>query len=244
MRKDSFEEIFKDINKVLVVIAHPDDCEVICGGTIARLIDSGKEVRLVTTTNGEKGMQDKRDIDKTDFVNSRIKEQTLGAVELGIKESESFNLNIADGELEASVENIGKIVFHIRQFKPDLVITHNPNDAVIKFGGSKWVNHRDHRNTGWITFDAIYPYSRDRGFFEEHFTEHGLEGHSVNKILVADTYEYDDVSYFEISDFIDKKKNAFKKHISAFNPGDEEMFVKENKFGDKYFEPLRLLKVY
>jgi len=53
--KDSYDDIFKDKERILVVFAHPDDAEIYCGGTIARLTKDNKEVRVVKVTSGNKG---------------------------------------------------------------------------------------------------------------------------------------------------------------------------------------------
>ena len=52
---DSFEKVFSNKNKILIVFSHPDDAELYSGGTIARLVASGREVRVVKMTMGEKG---------------------------------------------------------------------------------------------------------------------------------------------------------------------------------------------
>lgn len=163
---DSFDQVFKTEQRVLMVAAHPDDNEVICGGLVARLISSGKQVRLVVVTNGEKGTEG-RSIPPAEFANIRLTEQLAAGEALGLARNQNFNLGIPDGELEPTVENIGKIVWHIRDFKPDLVIAHNPQDFACTFSEAeniRWINHRDHRHSGQITVDAVYPYSRDRGF--------------------------------------------------------------------------------
>jgi LmbE family N-acetylglucosaminyl deacetylase len=177
---DSFDEVFDGKNRVLIVAAHPDDNEVICGGLVARLTSSGRRVRLLVTTNGEKGTEDKP-IDPKVLSKNRLREQQKAALVLDIKATDNFNLQIADGELEASLENIAKVVWHIREFKPDIVITHNPDEVINTFSskaGIRWVNHRDHRHTGLITTDAVYPYSRDTAFFPEQLAA-GLSPHIV-----------------------------------------------------------------
>lgn len=151
----------ESVIRVLIILGHPDDMEINCGGLIARLIDEGEKVRLVVTTNGGKGTKDK-DIAGKEFATTRVAEQLKAGEILGIPRKENFNLEIPDGELEANLKTIEKIVWHIRQFKPDIVITHNPEDTIIKFfNKSTWINHRDHRNTALATLDAVYPYSRN-----------------------------------------------------------------------------------
>src|SRR3989344_2198583 len=233
--KDSYNDIFKNKKRILVVLAHPDDAEIICGGTIARLISDDKEVRLVVTTSGGKGMQERTDVSEADFSTERIKSQKDGAKALGLKDDLVFNLENKDGEFENSLENIEKIVFHIRQFKPDIVITHNPEDMFIHFfERSVWVNHNDHRSTGLVVADAVYPYSRDRGFFQKHFKD-GLSPHIVNKLLIADSYTKGAVKYFAVDDYTEQKKKALQQHVSAFSPDDADGYVEENKFDNGYF---------
>ncbi len=98
--QDSFKDVFDKKQRILVVAAHPDDNEVICGGLVARLIEAGKRVRLVVTTNGEKGSGDKT-VDRKVLAATRLKEQETAAGILGIPKAENFNLGIPDGELEA-----------------------------------------------------------------------------------------------------------------------------------------------
>ena len=99
------------------------------------------------------------------------------------------------------------MVFHIRQFKPDLLITHNPSDELIfrANAGIVGVNHRDHRNTGLITLDADYPYSRDNNFFPEQL-KNGLTRHEVHKILFSDSSLKPYAKHIKLDSFVDRKK--------------------------------------
>lgn len=239
---DSFNKVFGNKKRVLVVTAHPDDNEVICGGIVARLIAENKQVRLVVTTNGEKGVEAK-DIAPEVFAKTRKSEQIESGKKLGIPEDQNFNLDVPDGELEASLDNIEKIVFHIRDFKPDIVITHNPDEVINTFSskeGVYWVNHRDHRHTALITVDAIYPYSRDRAFFPSQL-ENGLEPHTVTELLVSDSYEHKLRLYFDITDYIDKKRDALASCPSVIPHDHVEEYIEETKIGDRYYEQLRYI---
>jgi LmbE family N-acetylglucosaminyl deacetylase len=242
--KDFYNEIFANIDRILVVLAHPDDCEIVCGSTIARLIKDKKKVRLVVTTNGGKGIKDKTGISEAEFGNNRKQEQIKGALELGIEEKENFNLNLPDGEVEHNLDNIGMIVYHIREFKPDIIITHNPSDEIITFSeSSKWVNHRDHRNTGLNTLDAAYPYSRDNNFFPEQLKQ-GLKRHEVYKFLFTDSYTKPYVVSFDTHEYLEAKRNALRQHSSAIKADDIEDYVSEMKQENGYFELLGFVKIY
>ena len=243
--KDSYNDIFKNKKRILVVLAHPDDAEIICGGTIARLISDDKEVRLIVTTSGGKGMQERTDVSEADFSTERIKSQKDGAKALGLKDDQVFNLETKDGEFENSLENIEKIVLHIRQFKPDIIITHNPYEVINTFSeeeGVRWVNHRDHRHTAIVTLDATYPYCRDTAFFPHHIKQ-GLKPHYVSEFLFSDSYTNKNAVAIEVTDFVDKKRAALKHHANALTDEEIEGFIDEIKQGDKYFEVLGYTKL-
>jgi LmbE family N-acetylglucosaminyl deacetylase len=239
MKEDSFEKVFANVQRVLVIMAHPDDLELICGGIVARLIKTGRRVRAVVMTNGGKGMQDREDILEKEFGQLRISEQKEAGKALGIPDAEIINLNIPDGEIEASVENIKKIVFHIRDFKPDIVISQNPKEVLVKFSDtSRWVNHRDHRNAGLVTWDAVYPYSRDRGFFPEQFTKDHVSPHTVSFLLYSDAYTDPNVKYFDVTDSVTERKNALLQYRSSLSDQEVNDLMEEIRDGDRYFEPL------
>ncbi len=243
--QDSFKKVFQDKSRLLIVMAHPDDFEIICGGTVARFLDGGGQVRLVVMTNGGKGMQDREDITEEEFSKLRVEEQFKAGAKLGIPEEENFNLGIPDGELETTVDSIEKVVFHIRQFKSDTLITHNPKEGIISFfDKSFWVNHRDHRNTAQVALDAAYPYSRDRGFFPKHFTEQGLGPHHINHVLLADSYPDPRLKYFQVDDYLDARRNALLQHRSAFSGEDVDGLMQEIKTDEGYFEPLAYYEIY
>lgn len=224
MATDSFEKIFQNKKKILVVMAHPDDAEVFCGGTIARLIDSGREVRVVKVTSGNRGSRD-NDYSMESLAQERSSEDTNACKILGVSNENSIHLGINDGEVENSMEVIGKIAKEIRIFKPDLIITHNPEDVIIRFKeGENWVNHRDHRNTGKSVIDAAYPYSRDNLFFPEQLVN-GVTPHSVSQFLLADYYDHADCVDIDVTECIEKKTKALCAHSSQFTPSKAEELI-------------------
>jgi LmbE family N-acetylglucosaminyl deacetylase len=241
---DSYQEIFSDVQKVTAVFAHPDDCEIICGGLVDRLIKDGKDFQLIVTTNGGKGFKNMKNTTEEKFAKLRIEDSIQAARALGIPSKNIINLNKSDGMFEDNLENIGLIVKEIRKFKPNLVITHNPEEVINTFNDSaRWVNHRDHRKTAIATVDACYPYSRDRGFFPEHFKE-GLSEHIVTKLLLSDSYTHPNRKYFDITDQINVKRGAISQHKNAIDSSSVEDYLEENKIGNKYFEVLRYVEIY
>jgi len=167
---DSYNRIFETKSRILVIMPHPDDTELYCGATVARLIKSGKRVRVVKMTYGDKGSRQEK-ITQRELRSLIEKEDREAMKVLGVKDEDNIYLGLADGEIEHNLETIGKVAYQIRLFKPELIITTNPEDYIIRFDKDvNWVNHRDHRHTGRIALDAAYPYARDLLFFPEHFT--------------------------------------------------------------------------
>ncbi len=200
-------EEFGEVERVLVVAPHPDDAEIGCGGTVARLTRDGVEVYYVVATNGDKGTEDPT-LTNADLAATRDKEQRDAAAVLGVKEVTI--LQNGDGELVDGRELLGEITRHVRRIRPDIVLTTDP------FRTSFYI-HRDHRITGMVTMDAVFPFARDRLHFPEH-NEAGLPPHKTAEIYFWGP-ETPDV-FVDISDTIETKIEATKLHASQFGPGD------------------------
>lgn len=215
MVQDDYNKIFGEKQKILVVFSHPDDLEVMCGGLVARLTRDGKEVRSIKVTSGDKG-SGKETI--ADLGSQREKEDKEAMKELGITPENNIYLRFGDGTLENNQELIAALVLQIRTFKPDIIITHNPESVIIRFiNGDSWINHRDHRNTGQSTIDAAYPFSRDMNFFPDQFTDPMVESHLVKEFLIVDYYDHPDMVYIDVSDFTETRVKAHAKHLSQYS---------------------------
>jgi len=125
---------------------------------------------------------------------------------------------LPDGGIENTQEIIGRIAFNIRQYQPDLIITTNPDLSFIRYAEGRFrVNHRDHRNAGSCVIDAVYPCSRDRAFFPEHFQTAGLQPGRCREFLIVDGWNEQDGVSIDISDFVEIKRRAVRCHISQFD---------------------------
>ncbi len=189
---------------VLVVAAHPDDCDVGVGGSAAKWAAEGAAVYLLVATNGNKGSGDPL-MTSAFLAPTRDKEQRAAATFMGIREV--VIRQTGDGELEDNAEFRRDIVRCIRRFRPDRVVTHNPY---------RW-QHRDHRVTGQVTLDAVYPYARDRLHYSE--LEHeGLLPHKVAEVYLFGGFSKDpegDVAV-DISDCLEAKLQALACHTTQF----------------------------
>ena len=125
--------------RILVFGAHPDDCELKCGGSGARWADRGYSVRFVSVTDGRSGHHE---VGGVEMAERRRNEAAGAAAVLGV---ESEVLSFHDGYLEPTLALRREILRVEREFQPDLVITHRPNDY-----------HPDHRYTSLGVQDAAY----------------------------------------------------------------------------------------
>jgi len=168
--------------RALAVYAHPDDPEISAGGTLAAWSDGGCHVELLITTRGEKGTNDP-DADLDALVALRREETAAAAAVLGV--AGVRYLDYPDGDLLDDAELRGRIVRHVREVRPDVVLC--PDPTAVFFGGS-YYNHRDHRVTGWATLDAVAPSAGNPHYFPEHIAE-GLAVHHVRDVYLSGTLE-------------------------------------------------------
>jgi LmbE family N-acetylglucosaminyl deacetylase len=154
------------IHRILVIVAHPDDIESWCGGTVARFTDLGKTVAYVICTSGDKGSSDPS-LTSQQIAAIREAEQVEAARILGVS-SVTF-LRHPDSEVEPTLALRRELVWHIRYHRPDLVITHDPVPP--------YRLHPDHRAVGRATLDALFPCARDALPFAEQIRNDGLQPH-------------------------------------------------------------------
>jgi len=185
---------------VLVVTPHPDDAEYGVAGTVARWTNEGRTVVYVVCTNGDKGTSD-REVKPESLIKIREKEQIAAANLLGVKEV--IFLGYPDQGLEETPRFRKDIVKQIRRFRPETVVTADPYRRYI------W--HRDHRITGRVTLDAVFPYARDHLSYPD-LLEEGLEPHKVKEVLL---WASENINHrLDITDTFPLKLNALREHKS------------------------------
>lgn len=192
--------MIREPTEVMVVTPHPDDAEYGVAGTVARWTREGKNVIYVVCTNGDKGASD-ANAKPDKLARIREQEQMAAARLLGVKEV-TF-LRHADQSLEDTPAFRKELVRLIRIYRPETVVTADPYRRYI------W--HRDHRITGQVTLDAVFPYARDSLAYPDLLQE-GLEPHKVREVLLwaseAPNYRCD------ITDTFDIKLAALRCHKS------------------------------
>lgn len=243
--QDSYSEVFEGVKTVLVVMPHPDDLELYCGGTVARLIQNGIRVVAVKMTSGENGCK-QRQITSQELKQIREREDRESMSVLGIRERDNIYLDLGDGNVEVNKETVGLVALQIRLCQPDLIITTNPEDAIIRFDkDANWINHTDHLNTGKISLKASYPFARDILFYPEHFVEHPeAKSHCCTKFLLTDFYHHPDNLFIQVTDQITTRIQAHAQHQSQYSIDDAtesaDFFTKPwDASGHERFETFR-----
>ena len=190
-------------DRVLVIVAHPDDAEAAAGGTVAKFVREGAQVAFCIVTNGDKGSGD-RTMTPERLTTIRQEEQRNAARVLGVERVEF--LGFPDCEVENTRESRKAVTAAIRRHRPDLVLTQNPY-RTKRLGAS----HRDHRIVGGIALDCVYPLARDHMAFPELLTQ-GLEPHAVKEVHLM-VWENPEL-VVDISETIELKIAALACHAS------------------------------
>lgn len=184
----------------LAIYAHPDDADVAAGGLLAAWADAGAAVHLVVVCAGDKGSH--LGVEAGDLPTTRQGEAESAGAELGLTSVRS--LARPDGEVQNDLELRESLVSLIRTLRPDVVV--GPDPTAVFFGGV-YVNHRDHRETGWALLDAVAPAAAMPGYFPT-----SGPAHQVSTLLLSGTHEPDAV--VDISTTIEKKIRAVMAHTS------------------------------
>ncbi|HUP70732.1 MAG TPA: PIG-L deacetylase family protein [Acidimicrobiales bacterium] len=185
----------------LAVYAHPDDADVSCGGTMARWAAAGAEVHVVICTSGDKGSSDPA-AHPAELALRRAGEAAAASRVLGL--AGHHLLGHPDGEIDNDRSFRTELVELIRRLRPQVVAC--PDPTAVFFGG-RYFNHRDHREVGWATLDAVLPAAASPHYFPDQGPPH-----QVDAVYLSGTLEPD--ALVDISDFVDVKAEALLCHES------------------------------
>ncbi len=198
----------------MAIVAHPDDIEFSCAGTMARWASAGSRVSYVLCTSGDVGI-DEPGMTKARATEIREAEQREAARIANA--CEVIFLKEPDGMLQATMELRKRLVREIRRFRPEVIVT---GDPTIVWAGEDYINHPDHRAAALAALDATFPAAGQPNLFEELEAE-GLKAHKPRKVFVTEWGEGD--FYVSIDETIDTKINALRAHKSQmkdWDPGD------------------------
>jgi LmbE family N-acetylglucosaminyl deacetylase len=211
-------EKFYAPKSALAIMAHPDDIEFSCVGTLARWVRTGTRVRYVLCTSGDAGIAEPG---MTRAKAAQIREaETLAAAELaGVKEV--VFLREPDGLLQPTLELRKKLVREIRRFRPEVVVCSDPTAVLVR---DNYINHPDHRAAGQAALDAVFPAAGQPQVFEE-LAEEGLQPHKTRKVYIAGWHQTD--VFVSIDDTIDIKIAALRAHKSQMGDWDPEERIRQ-----------------
>lgn len=209
---------FYSPESAMVIVAHPDDIEFSCAGTIARWVQSGARIVYVLCTSGDVGIAEDG-MTREMAIAIREDEQRAAAEIIGVKDV--VFLREPDGMLQATIELRKKLVREIRRFKPEVVIC---GDPTIVWAGDDYINHPDHRAAATAALDATFPAAGQPHLFEE-LRDEGISAHKPRKVYVTGWSQTD--FYVNITDTIDLKIAALRAHTSQMGEWDPEPRIKE-----------------
>ncbi|WP_091179731.1 PIG-L deacetylase family protein [Microlunatus flavus] len=194
-----------EVERALVVAAHPDDADFGAAGTVAGWVAAGIEVTLLLCTRGDQGGFDDTPRDEMPLLRER--EQRAASAAVGVTDVrflDGFN----DGWLEPTWDLQREIVRVLRDVRPQRVLCQSPVRMLQRLQAS----HPDHLAAGEATVRAVYPASENRFAWPELVLEEGLEPWKVVELwLMAHP---DSPHTVDITDRFDRKVAALQAHAS------------------------------
>lgn len=207
-----------EIERALVITAHPDDVDFGAAGTVGVLTDSGVEVTYCLVTDGDAGGFD-LSIARPAMAAMRREEQTRAAKEVGV--AELCFLGHPDGRVEASLELRQELSRVIRQVRPQVVVTQSPERNLERI----FASHPDHLATGEAALCAVYPDARNPFAHASLLGDEGLDAWTVEEVWVMAGPQPNHA--VDITDTFPKKIAALRAHESqTAHMDDLESFVR------------------
>jgi len=202
----------------MAIVAHPDDIEFSCVGTMARWRRMGSRIVYVLCTSGEVGIS-QNGMTKEKAAAIREQESIEAAKIAGV--NDVVFIREPDGLLQATIELRKKLVREIRRYRPEVVIT---GDPTIVWAEENYINHPDHRAAATAALDAVFPAAGQPNLFEE-LEQEGLFAHKPRKVFAS---VWGDANYFvNIEETIDIKVAALRAHKSQMGDWDPDQQIRQ-----------------
>lgn len=200
----------------MVIVAHPDDAEFGCAGSVAAWAREGWEVYFVICTDASGGGADEAtDVGpaaRKQITDTRKAEQRAAAHILGVKEV--IFLDRPDGILQPTIDLRRDLVRLMRRYRPSRVLCQSP-ERTWKPAYPIGRHHPDHLAAGEATMAALYPACQNPWDFPELLDE-GLPPHKVRELYVMGAPEINHA--VDISATLDVKIAALAAHVSQLGP--------------------------
>jgi LmbE family N-acetylglucosaminyl deacetylase len=207
----------EEIERVLVVTAHPDDVDFGVAGSAAVWTDNGIEVSYCIVTDGDAGGHDP-DVPRSEIAGIRRAEQTAAAEQVGV--TDLTFLGHPDGRLYPTIELRRDISRVIRRVRPQRVVTQSSERNLTRM----YASHPDHLAAGEATLCAVYPDARNP-FAHPELLEEGYEAWTVPEVWIMSSGSGD--TFTDITPSIDRKVKALLCHVSQMtNPDEIEKIIR------------------
>ena len=187
---------------ILVIVAHPDDAELGCGGTIIKHTDLGYKVGIIDLTEGELGTRGD--------VQTRYQEAARAGEIMGIHVRE--NLKFRDGWFTDDEKHKRSIITKIRQYQPEIIITNAPEDR-----------HPDHGRAGKLVADSAWlsGLKKIATHGQDNLPQESWRPKHVYQLIQYKPLKPDLV--VDIKGYFDRKMEAVMAYSSQFyNPDDSQ----------------------
>jgi LmbE family N-acetylglucosaminyl deacetylase len=199
--------------RILVIVAHPDDVDFGAAGSIAMWVASGATVTYCLVTDGDAGGFDVS-VPRARIPGIRRAEQTAAAAVVGVEDL--VFLGYPDGRVEATLDLRRDLARVIRQVRPQRVLCPSPE----RIWDRVFASHPDHLATGEAALCAVYPDARNPFAFPE-LAAAGLEAHVVQDVWMMASPRSD--TYVDVTAAFDKKVAALRAHVSQETDRDGQL---------------------
>ena len=231
---------WEGVERVLVIMAHPDDPDFTCSGTVMLMARQGIEVTYMILTNGDKGNHNP-EITRNQLIAMRKIEQRNSAEKSGVKNV--MFMGEEDGFLKSTPKLRKKVTREIRRIRPQLIICPYPDRYVV---GEGYINHPDHRNAGLVALEAIFP-AADNPMFYPDMMDEGYMPHKISQLYITG---HDDANVeVDITDIADEKVEVILCHKSQIADPEQARERWKERWGEaqedgsfRHFERFRCLR--
>lgn len=199
---------------ILVILAHPDDPEFFCGGTLAKWAREGHSITYLLLTCGDKGFNPATHPDMTPEKLCALRhiEQADAAKVIGA--NPPLFLDLPDGYLIPDLNLRRDVVREIRRHKADILVTCDPQTLFAVYG----INHPDHRACGQVVLDAVFPAAGNIAYFPDLITE-GFEPHMPKEVWCSLTNQPN--TSIDVTDTWEIKLKAILEHKTQMQDVDK-----------------------